>query len=130
VPGPVASASVVSRSLRGVMKSGVLVAYSVNEQVAGHFEVLLNRATARRLGISGTAALGLPVGQPPSLVVAKALIVTTAGGHSRVKLFFSKRNAQLLSRQHKVSFLLRLVVRNAASKPATATVLSSFTLVH
>jgi hypothetical protein len=112
------------------MKSGVLVAYSVNEQVAGHFEVLLSRATARRLGVTGPAAIGLPAGTAPSLVVAKALVITTAGGHSQIKLFFSKRNGERLAHQRSVSFLLRLIVRNASPTPATATVLSRFTLTH
>jgi hypothetical protein len=131
-PGnPAAAAAVVSRTLRSATKSGVVVSYSVNEQVAGHFEVLLSRAVARRLHITGPAAVGLPAGSPPSLVVAKALIVTTAGGRSSVKLLFSKKNAQRLSHQRKVTFLLRMVVHNAAtSHPVSSTVLSSFTLTH
>jgi hypothetical protein len=128
---PVAAAAVISRTLRSATKSGVVVNYSVNEQVAGHFEVLLSRATAKRLHITGPAALGLPAGSPPSIVVAKALVITTKGGRSSVKLFFSKSVSQHLAHQHSVSFLLRLVVRNAsAAHPATSTVLSTFTLTH
>jgi hypothetical protein len=131
VPNPVAAASVLSRTLRSATKSGVVVRYSVNEQVAGRFEVLLNSALARRLGISGSPAVGLPAGSAPQLVVAKAVIVTTTGGGSTMKIQFSKRTAQRLAKQRRVSFLLRMIVRNAASHPpASTTVLLSFTLTH
>jgi len=101
----------------------------VNEQVAGHFEVLLSSATAHRLGISGTPATGLPAGSAPKLVIAKAILVTTKGGHNAVHIQFSKRTAARLAHVHKLSLMLRLIVRNAAtSNPATTTVVSSVTL--
>lgn len=129
LPAPVAVASVVSRSLRGTLKKGLVVRYSVNEQVAGHFEVLLARSLARRLKIGGSPATGLPAGTPPQLVIAKAVLITTKGGHSTVAIKFSKTVAKRLSQTHKVSLLLRLIVRNAASKsPLSTTVLSSVTL--
>ncbi len=131
VPAPVAAALIVPQSLRSAVHEGLAVSYSVNEQVAGHFEVLLRRAVARRLGISGTPAVGLPAGSPPELVIAKAILVTTKGGHSTVHIQFSKRTAARLARAHKVSLMLRLVVRNAAaSNPATTTVVSSVTLTR
>jgi hypothetical protein len=128
VPAPVAADSVISRTLRSVAKNGVVVRYSVNEQVAGHFDVLLNRSVARRLGISGPLAVGLPSGSPPQLVIAKAILVTTAGGRSTVKIQLSKRTCQHLARQAKTTLMLRLVVRNSARTPSTTTVLSTFTL--
>jgi hypothetical protein len=130
IPNPTASAAVISHSLRSVKKSGLLVAYSVNEEVAGHVEVLIGSTVAHRLGLSGPAASGLPAGSPPSVVLAKALVVTTKGGRSTVKVFLSKRNAARLARQRKVAFVLRMFVRNAAPKPATATVLATFSLSH
>jgi hypothetical protein len=130
IAAPSASAAVVSRTLHAVKKSGVVVAYSVNEQVAGHVEVLLGAALARRLGIKGPLATGLPLGSPPSIVLAKTLLITTKGGRSTVKVVLSKSNAKRLAHQRKVSMLLRMFVRNAAPKPATATVLASFTLTH
>jgi hypothetical protein len=130
LPNPVASATVLSRRLRTVSKGGVQVAYSVNEQVAGHFEVLLSRSVARRLKIGGPAATGLPAGSAPQVVVAKAIVVTTAAGHSKVTLFFSKPTGERLARQRKVSFMLRLVVHNAAPQPTSATALSTFTLTR
>jgi hypothetical protein len=108
-----------------------VVHYSVNEQVAGHFEVLLSRTLARSLGISGTLATGLPAGSPAEIVIAKAILVTTKGGRNTVDIQFSKRTAARLGRLHKVTLMLRLIVRNAASHdPATTTVLSPITLTN
>jgi hypothetical protein len=131
VPNPVAAASVISQSLKSVLRNGLVVRYSVNEQVAGHFDVLLDRATARRLKITGTPAVNLPAGTPPELVIAKAILVTTKGGRSAVRIKFSKRTAARLAHTHKVKLTLRLIVRNASpTSPASTTVLSSFTLSH
>lgn len=129
VPPPAAATAVTSHSLRRVLRKGLTVRYSVNEQVAGRFEVLLSRATARRLGITGPAAVGLPAGTPPQVVIGKALLVTTAAGRNTVTIQFSKRTASKLGRMHSVPLLLRLFVRNAASHPpVTTTVLTSITL--
>lgn len=129
VPAPIAAASIVRQSLRTALRRGLVVSYSVNEQVAGHFEVLLSRAVARRLGIGGAPATGLPAGSPAELVIAKAILVTTKGGHSAVHIQFSKNTAARLARARSVSLMLRLVVRNAAtSNPITTTVLSNATL--
>lgn len=131
VPSPTASAAILSRTLGSVMRSGLLVRYSVNEQVAGRFEVLLDRSLARRLGIGGAPAVGLPAGSSPKLVIARAILVTTTGGHGTIKIQLSKRTASRLARLRKVSLTLRLIVRNAAShSPATATVLSVVTLTR
>ena len=131
VPTPVVAAAVISRTLHSATKGGVVVRYSVNEQVAGRFEVLLNSALARRLGISGSPAVGLPAGSAAQLVVAKAIIVTTTGGRGTVAIQFSKRTAQRLAKQRRVAFMLRMIVRNAASHPpASTTVLASFTLTR
>jgi hypothetical protein len=129
VPAPVAAAAILRQSLRKALRKGLVVSYSVNEQVAGRFEVLLSTATARRLGISGTPATGMPAGSPPQLVIAKAILVTTKGGHNAVHILFSKRTAARLAQAHKVALTLRMIVRNAASSnPATTTVVSAVTL--
>ena len=61
--------------------------------------------------------------------LAKAVLVTTKGGRNALHIQFSKRTAAHLAHVHKLSLMLRLVVRNAASgNPATTTVISSFTL--
>jgi hypothetical protein len=129
VPAPVALAAALSHSLSSTLKNGLVVRYSVNEQVTGHFEVLLSTAIAHRLGISGSPATGLPVGSAAELVIAKAILVTTKGGRNTVDIQFSKRTASRLAKLHKVTLLLRLIVRNAAShNPATTTVLTPITL--
>jgi PKD domain len=125
---PLATQAVVSRSLRSVLRSGLLVRYSVNERIAGHFEVLLATSTARRLGIHGPPATGLPVGTPPQTVIAKAILVTTTAGRSVVKIQFGKATAARLHRLGSVSLMLRLLVRNGST--GTTTVLSTFTLSH
>jgi hypothetical protein len=129
LPGPVARAAAIGSSLAQAVRRGLLVSYSVNEQVAGHFEVLLASSTAHRLGIKGGKAFGLPVGQPESLIVGQALLVTTKGGHSMVRIKFSKETARRLRRVRKITLLLRLVVRNAASQhPQSTTVLTPVVL--
>jgi hypothetical protein len=128
---PIAAAAVISRSLKTVLHKGLVVRYSVNEQVAGHFEVLLDSATAKRLKISGTPAVGLPAGTPPEVVIAKAILVTTKGGRSALRIKFSKRTAARLAHTHKIKLMLRLTVHNATpGSPVSTTVLSSFTLSH
>jgi hypothetical protein len=129
VPAPKAAAAVASHKLSSTLKKGLVVRYSVNEQVAGHFEVLLSSAIARRLKIAGAPATGLPAGSAPEVVIAKAILVTTKGGNSTVDIQFSKSTAAHLARLHKVTLLLRLIVRNAAPhSPATASVLTPITL--
>jgi hypothetical protein len=128
-PAPVAAAAVASRSLRRALRGGLVIRYSVNEQVAGRFEVLLSRTLARRLGIGGAPALGLPAGTAPQVVIGKATLVTTGAGRNTVSIQFSKRTASRLARQHRVPLMLRLFLRNADSRvPLTTTVLSTVTL--
>jgi hypothetical protein len=129
-PGPVARAAAVSGSLRKALKQGLPVSYSVNEQVAGRFEVLLNSQTARSLGIKGRTATGLPVGSKPSLVIAEAILVTTKGGHSTIHIKFSKRTAARLHRLHKVTLGLRLQVRDAAAQNPQSTTVMTTVLLH
>jgi hypothetical protein len=128
IPGPVAAAAAVSNSLKSVARSGLVIHYSVNEQVAGRFEVLLPASTARQLKITGRAATGLPAGFPKSLVIGQALLVTTKGGHSSVRIKFPKRTAKHLRRAHSVTLTLRLIVHNAAKSPLSTTVTSTVVL--
>jgi PKD domain len=127
-PAPIATAAILRQTLRTALRKGLVVSYSVNEQVAGHFEVLLSSAIAHHLGITGTPATGLPAGSAAEMVIAKAILVTTKGGHNALHIQFSKRTSARLARTHKVALLLRLVVRNASTSPLTTTVLSSITL--
>jgi hypothetical protein len=127
VPAPVATAAVVSKSLRQVLRNGLVIRYSVNEQVAGRFEVLLAASIARHIGLHGPLATGLAAGTPPQIVIAKAILITTRGGHSTIKIQFGKVTAARLHRLHKVSLMLRMIVHNASSG-SPVTVLSTVVL--
>jgi PKD domain len=126
VAGPIVAALIAHQRLHTALRKGLLVDYSVNEQVAGHFEVLISRSLARRLHISGTPATGLPADSPPELVIARAILVTTKGGHNAVHIVFSKRTASRLAHMHKVPLTVRLSVRNAGA--GTSTAIASSTL--
>ncbi len=126
-PAVVASQAVVSHSLASALREGVVVNYSVNEQAAGRFEVLLASSIARRIGLRGAAASGLPKGTPAQIVVAKAILVTTKGGRSTYKIKFSKATAAKLRRLRKVTLMIRLTVHSAKS-PTTTTVLDTVNL--
>jgi hypothetical protein len=117
-PIPAAAAAVASRSLRRALRHGLVVRYSVSERVTGHFEVLLATSLARRLRLHGPTATGLAAGTPPQTVIGKAFLVTAAGGRNTVTIQFGKATAAHLSRLHRVSLMLRLVVRNASSGSA------------
>ena len=127
-PKPVVAAAAVSRSLRGVLRHGLTVRYSVSEQVVGHFEVLLASSVARRLGLRGPAATGLAPGSAPQIVIGKAILVTTKGGRNTAIIQFTKRTASRLATLRHVSLQLRLVVRNASNQ--TVTVIATVPLSH
>ena len=129
LPRPVATQTILSRSLSRALRSGLVIRYSVNEQVAGHFEVLLASSVAKRIGLHGAPATGLAKGTPPQIVIARAILVTTKGGRNTVRIKFGKQTAAKLRKLRKVSLMLRLIVRNASShSPLSTTVLSTVTL--
>jgi PKD domain len=132
IVAPVATAAVASTSLKSVLAKGLSVRYSVNEQVTGHFEVLLAASVAKKIGLKGPFASGLPEGTAPEIVIAKAILVTTQGGRNSVKILFGKKTAKLLRKLHKVSLMVRLIVRNGLSSSATSTTTTNslVTLTH
>jgi hypothetical protein len=125
-PPPVASATVAATSLAKTTRRGLSLRYSVNQQVAGRFEVLLAASTAHRIGLHSPLAMDLPAGTPPQVVIGKAILVTTRGGSGTIKVQFGKITAAHLRHLGKVSLMLRLNVRSSSG--ATTTVLSKFTL--
>lgn len=129
IPSPVASERIASTSLQAVIKGGLLARYAVNEQVAGHFEVILSAALARKLGIHGKSAVGLAPGTPASVVIGEAILVTTQSARGTEKIKFGKHVLAGLRKASKVPLMLRLIVRNAAPhNPKTASVLTVGTL--
>jgi hypothetical protein len=126
VPGPVASTAVASSSLSKTTRKGLVVRYSVNEQVTGRFNVLLAASIAQRIGLRLPLATGLPTGTAPQVVVGKALLITTKGGRGTLKIQFGKVTGARLRRLGRVSLMLQLNLRNALG--GATTVLSKITL--
>jgi hypothetical protein len=116
---PTATQAVVSHSLATVLKSGLVIRYSVSEQVAGRFEVLLASSIAKKLGLQGAHATGLAHGTPPQTIIAKAILVTTKAGRDTYTIRFSKATAARLHKLSKVSLMIRLVVHGGKSSTAT-----------
>ena len=129
IPAPVVTGFATSKSLKKVLSGGLAVHYTANEQVAGSIQVLLDAATAKRLGVHGATATGLPVGTPRSIVVGTAVLVTTKAGQGTIRIKFSSRTAGRLTHVHKLKLTLRLFARNASRQsPQTTTVLSTVVL--
>jgi len=126
LPAPVAAQAVASSSLAKTVKKGLVVRYSVNEQVTGTFNVLLAASIAKRIGLHLPLATGLPAGTSPQEIVGKALLITTKGGRGTIKIEFGKVTGARLRKLGKVSLMLQLNLRNASGR--TATVLSKITL--
>jgi hypothetical protein len=127
-PKPVVAAAAISRSLRSVLRHGLVVRYSVNEQVVGHFELILAKSIARRLGLRGATATGLAAGTPPQIIIGKAILVTTKAGRSTVTIQLSKNTSSRLGRLKHVTLMVRLLAHNAAGQGVT--VLGTVTLSH
>ncbi|MGC2374757.1 MAG: PKD domain-containing protein [Solirubrobacteraceae bacterium] len=129
VPAPVVTGFASSKSLKKVLRGGLAVRYSANEQVAGSIQVLLDAAVAKRLRIHGAAATGLPKGSPGAIVVGTAVLVTTKAGQGTIHVKFSASTAARLKHVRKLKLTLRLFARNASRQsPQTTTVLSTITL--
>jgi hypothetical protein len=116
------------QSLMTLLHDGLAVHYSVGEPVAGRVELLLASSVAHKLGLHGASAVGLAPGSVPQTVIGKAIVVTTKGGHSTVRIKLDKRNAKILTRDAalparrrlaKLSLMLRLVVRNVSAGSTT-----------
>jgi hypothetical protein len=128
-PPPVLGAGVTSKSLKKALSSGLPVHYSANEQVAGSIQVLIESSTAKRLGIKGATATGLPAGTPRSVVVGTAVLVTTKAGQGTIRIKFSSQAASRLKHTRKLKVTLRLIARNASRQsPQTATFFSTVVL--
>jgi hypothetical protein len=128
-PAPVLGAAVTSKSLKQALKSGLPVRYTTNEQVAGNIEVLLESSTAKKLGVKGATATGLPAGTPKSIVVGSAVLVTTKAGRGTIRIKFTSRAAARLKHTRRLKVMLRLFARNASRQsPLTTTTLSTVVL--
>ena len=88
VPAPVVTGIATTTSLKKALSKGLPVHYTANEQVAGSIEVLLESSIAKRLGVHGSTATGLPKGTPSSIVVGTAVLVTTKAGQGTLHIKF------------------------------------------
>lgn len=130
LPKPVASAIVTTTSLEKAVESGLDVRYSVNQQVAGHFEVLIPTRLAKLLKIRGQAAKGLPAGAKPQTVIAYALLITVKGAHGTISIAIPQGTGSRLSRLRHVTLTLRLQVRNAQRSNPKSTLLQTAVKLH
>jgi hypothetical protein len=126
---PVITDFVESTSLKKATSRGLAVHYTVNEQVAGSVQVMLETSVAKRLGIKGQLATGLAKGTPSETIIGTAVLVTTKAGTGTVHVRFASKTAARLARSHKLKLMLRLVARNASRvHPLTTTTLSTVVL--
>lgn len=127
---PVATAIVATTSLTKAIETGLQVRYSVNQQVAGHFEVLIPTTLAKRLKIKGEAAKDLPAGATPQTLIAYALLITTRSAHGTISIEIPKSTGVRLARLHHVKLTLRLQVRNASRTAPKKTLLQTAVKLH
>lgn len=128
-PAPSLSERIGSHLLSDVLHEGLIVHYTVNEQVAGNVEVMIATSTAKRLHIHGSAANHLPKGYPRQTVIGTAVLVTTRRGHGTLQIKLSRATREALSVMSRVKVTMRIVVRNAARQhPKNKTLISSFDL--
>jgi hypothetical protein len=125
LPKPVATAIIATTSLTKAIEAGLKVRYSVNQQVAGHFEVLIPTRVARRLKIEGRPVTGLPKGAPKQTLIAYALLITTRKAHGTMNIVIPARIGSHMARLHHVTLILRLVVRNASRSRPKKTLLQT-----
>jgi hypothetical protein len=129
LPRPVATAIVTTTSLGKAVEEGLDVRYSVNQQVAGHFEVLMPARLARLLKIKGQAAKGLPKSMTRQTVIAYALLVTMRRAHGTLSISIPHAAGARLARLHHLTLTLRLAVRNASrTQPKTTLLMTAVKL--
>ena len=113
--------AVIGHSLSKALKSGIVVHYSVTEQVAGRFQVLLDARTAKRLGIKSPVLKGKYNGLTNPIQIGTALLESTKAGNSGIAITFSKSVAAKLRHAKTLSLLVRLVAHNIAGQQVVVT---------
>lgn len=128
-PAPSLFERVGSHSLPTVLREGLLVRYTVNEQVAGDVELMIATSTAKRLHIHGQIAKHLPKGYPRQTVIGTTVLVTTRRGHGRLQVKLLPEAKEALAVMSRLKVTMRIVLRNADRRhPKTKTLFSSFDL--
>lgn len=103
------------------LSKGLLVRYSVNQQAAGQFEVLMGATLAHRLHVVGFPAKGLPKGAKKQVVIAMRPLITMRKAHGELRIVIPKQASARLRKLRRLTLTLRLVVRNASRKAPKAT---------
>ena len=111
----------VASSLSKALKSGLVVHYSVTEQVAGHFQVLLDARTAKHLGIKSPVLKGKYNGLTNPIQIGTALLETTKAGNSTIAIIFSKSVAAKLRHAKTLTLTVRLVAHNILGQQVVVT---------
>ncbi len=119
---PKATQAVVATSVSKALKSGLVVHYSVTQQVAGHFEVLLDARTAKHLGIKGPVVKGVKIdGLANPVEIGTALLETTKAGKDGIAITFSKTAAAKLRHTKALTLTVRLVAHNIVGQQVVVT---------
>jgi hypothetical protein len=128
-PAPSLFERIGSHSLSTALREGLLVHYTVNEQVAGKVELMIATSTAKRLHIHGSLAKHLPKGYPRQTLIGSAVLVTTRRGHGQLQVKLLPAVKEALSAMSRLKVTLRIVLRNGDRQhPKTKTLISSFEL--
>ncbi len=119
---PKATQAIVASSVSKALRSGLVVHYSVTQQVAGHFEVLLDARTAKHLGIKGPVVKGVKVdGLSNPVEIGTALLETTKAGKDGIAITFSKTAAARLKHTRTLTLTVRLVAHNIIGQQVVVT---------
>lgn len=108
-----------------LLTKGLKVSYSVNEQAAGRFEVLVAKTLATHLHLAGSAATDLPKGSKPQTVIAHALLVTTRSARRTIEISIPKTSAARLAKLHDVTLTLRVSARDASRSDPQVSILQT-----
>ncbi len=94
------------QALRSVLKSGLRVRLSSNQNVSGIATVSITRGTARHAHIKA--------GHGPSVVIGRGTISSVKAGVAQLRLHLSHRIDKKLHRLHRVTFSIRLALVGSA----------------
>lgn len=117
---PKATQSVVATTVSKALSGGLLVRYSVTQKVAGHFQVLLDAKTAKKLKLTTPVVKGVKVnGLSNPVQVGTALLETTKAGNSSIRVSFTKSDVSKLRKSKSLPLTVRLVAHNLAGQEVT-----------
>jgi hypothetical protein len=112
---PAATVAVGSPSTTTIVHKGLFVRYTVSKPAAGHVQLVLDAATARRLGIRGphpmVGATSLGKG---AIVIGSAVLVAAKAGQGQLTIKLTQTAAKHLRRAHHVRATLVMSVTDSS----------------